>query len=380
MSPSSPVGGKPPSHEPVPSVDIDEKAAIRTPKDLEDGQPQPRRKTMTFCRRAMLVLGLTWLVLTGVAMAGPHPRWKMPCHQAEGQQEVADASRDSSFSALLNAASPKSLHDLLHRYFPEKFQDGVWPSERDAVAAVHQANAALATSIVQLAKRDANSTSIETSTNVPEPEPTTSTSSSSVPPVETTTTTTTTTQPSTSVITPSSKPSPTPTPEPTPTTQPGTSLTSPTGNTLPPDDPSSSVPRTTVGASSTSMASSSSSSLSSSSSSQVLSSAVDGETTLTTSTILPDEETSTSTPPPNTSNTRRTSSSIVTTFTQTSNGNVITVTSTTFVYDIPVETTPAGAEEPTVTPSLQNGAPGMQKQQKGSLLAGVIAAMGMFLI
>lgn len=294
----------------------------------------------------MLVLGLTWLVLTGVAMAGPHPRWKMPCHQAEGQQEVADASRDSSFSTLLNAASPKSLHDLLHRYFPEKFQDGVWPSERDAVAAVHQANAALATSIVQLAKRDANSTSIETSTSVPEPEPTTSTSSTSVPPVETTTTTPT----STSVITPSSKPSPTPTPEPTPTTQPGTSLTSPTGNTLPPDDPSSSVPRTTV------------------------------ETTLTTSTILPDEETSTSTPPPNTTNTRRTSSSIVTTFTQTSNGNVITVTSTTFVYDIPVETTPAGAEEPTVTPSLQNGAPGMQKQQKGSLLAGVIAAMGMFLI
>lgn len=268
----------------------------------------------------MLVLGLTWLVLTGVAMAGPHPRWKMPCHQAEGQQEVADASRDSSFSTLLNAASPKSLHDLLHRYFPEKFQDGVWPSERDAVAAVHQANAALATSIVQLAKRDANSTSIETSTSVPEPEPTTSTSSTSVPPVETTTTTPT----STSVITPSSKPSPTPTPEPTPTTQP--------------------------------------------------------ETTLTTSTILPDEETSTSTPPPNTTNTRRTSSSIVTTFTQTSNGNVITVTSTTFVYDIPVETTPAGAEEPTVTPSLQNGAPGMQKQQKGSLLAGVIAAMGMFLI
>ncbi|KAK4179513.1 hypothetical protein QBC36DRAFT_322355 [Triangularia setosa] len=374
MSPQSLAGGKQPSYESVPSVDIDEKAAIKTPKDLEDGQPQPPRKTMTFCRRAILVLGLTWLVLTGVAMAGPHPRWKMPCHQGEGQQEVTDASRDSSFSALVNAASPKSLHDLLHRYFPEKFQDGVWPSEREAVAAVHKANAALATSIVQLAKRDTNSTSLETSTSVPEPEPSTSTSSSSAPPVEPTTSTT-----SSSATTPSSKPTPTPTPtpEPTPTTEPGTSITSPTGKTLLPEDPSSSVPRTTVGASSTSVVLSLSSS---SSSSQVLSSAVDGETTLTTSTIPPDEETSTTTPPPNTSNTRRTSSSIVTTFTQTSNGNVITVTSTTFVYDIPVETTPVEQEGPTVTPSLQNGAPGMQKQQKGSLLAGVIAAMGMFLI
>ncbi|KAK0674002.1 hypothetical protein QBC41DRAFT_310117 [Cercophora samala] len=379
MSPQSLIGGRPPAYEPVPSVDIDEKADIKTLKDLEDGQPQPPRKTMTFCRRAILVLGLTWLVLTGVAMAGPHPRWKMPCHQGEGQQEVADASRDSSFSTLLNTASPKSLHDLLHRYFPEKFQDGVWPSEREAVAAVHEANAALATSIVQLAKRDTNSTSIESSTSVPEPEPSTSTSSSSVPPAEPTTSSTSTT--------PSSRPSPTPTPEPTPTTQPGTSITSPTGNTRLPDDPSSSVPRTTVGASSTSVISSLSSlsslssvsSLSSSSSSQAVSSAVDGETTLTTSTIPPDEETSTTTPPPNTSNTRRTSSSIVTTFTQTTDGNVVTVTSTTYVYDIPVETTPAGEEQPTFTPSLQNGAP-VQKQQKGSLLAGVIAAVGMFLI
>lgn len=68
------------------------------------------------------------------------------------------APTGSSFSRLLEAVSPESLHDLLHEYLPDTYKHGVYPSEKHALEAIHRENAALATSIMQLARRDLNGT------------------------------------------------------------------------------------------------------------------------------------------------------------------------------------------------------------------------------
>ncbi|CAK7239842.1 MAG: hypothetical protein STHCBS139747_001277 [Sporothrix thermara] len=70
----------------------------------------------------------------------------------------AEPTQAGGFSRLLEAVSPESLHDLLHEYFPDTYKHGVYPSEKKALEAIHRANAALATSIVQLARRDLNGT------------------------------------------------------------------------------------------------------------------------------------------------------------------------------------------------------------------------------
>ncbi|EPE09465.1 a-agglutinin core protein aga1 [Ophiostoma piceae UAMH 11346] len=79
-----------------------------------------------------------------------------------GPVVVADAAVPttpaSSFSRLIDAVSPDTLHDLLHEYFPEMYKHGVYPSEKSALEVIHRKNAALATSIAQLARRDLNST------------------------------------------------------------------------------------------------------------------------------------------------------------------------------------------------------------------------------
>ncbi|CAK7564690.1 MAG: hypothetical protein SEPTF4163_002589 [Sporothrix epigloea] len=67
-----------------------------------------------------------------------------------------EATQATGFSRLLEAVSPESLHDLLHEYLPDTYKHGVYPSEKKAMEAVHRANAALATNIVQLARRDLN--------------------------------------------------------------------------------------------------------------------------------------------------------------------------------------------------------------------------------
>ena len=82
--------------------------------------------------------------------------------EVAGPVVVADAAVPttpaSSFSRLIEAVSPDTLHDLLHEYFPEMYKHGVYPSEQSALEVIHRKNAALATSIAQLARRDLNST------------------------------------------------------------------------------------------------------------------------------------------------------------------------------------------------------------------------------
>lgn len=196
-------GGKSPSSEPLLPVDAREKTASGSHSTPDNQQT----KKMACARRLFLVSSLCLLVLLGFAAAGSALR--VPCHK--GHQSSPHASADSfKFSDLLKSASPSSLNDLLHQYFPEKFQKGVWPSEHEAVDAVHEEDAALATSIVRLAKRADG----DNSTATTNPEPTDN--SSSDPPVDPTTTpdipsSSTVNQPTTTPDEPSSTSKPEPT-------------------------------------------------------------------------------------------------------------------------------------------------------------------------
>ncbi|KAK4230453.1 hypothetical protein QBC38DRAFT_469584 [Podospora fimiseda] len=379
-------GQLPSYYQDIPT-DAKDKIDSKTPAALEEGRQlsvpasAPANK-MAYYRRTILFLSFTWLVLYGAALAGENRlRWQKGCHKAEVPEQQSEvgtksSSEPSSFAALLNGASPKSLHDLLHRHFPNQFRDGVWESEHHAVRAVHEADPALASNIVKMAKRqDNNSTTAST------------TESSSSP----------------SDTTPSTRPTPTGTPSPTPTsTTPSatvisttsttsTSKTSTSKTSAPPtgtlsettEAPSSSVSSGSSGSSSSSPSSTGSSSFgtsapgssssgvsSFSAPSRLVSSVVDGDTTLTTSTVSDPDQPST-TPAPT-----RTSKSIVTTFTRTSNGNVVTITSTTYVDADPEPTGPADTQT-RPTPGLQNSAP---KQQRGSVLAGIIALMGVMMV
>ncbi|KAK4159003.1 hypothetical protein QBC43DRAFT_327996 [Cladorrhinum sp. PSN259] len=357
--------GQLPSYQDIPT-DAKENIHSKTPAALEEGRqsstpPSAPGTKMANYRRTILFLSFTWLVLYGVALAGENRlRWQKGCHKAQVSDQQSEAGTEtstesSSFAALLNGASPKSLHDLLHRHLPRQFQDGVWESEHHAVRAVHEADPALASSIVQLAKRqDNNSTTASTSES----------SSSAAP--------------STSATEPSTRPTPTPTPSPTPSTSTSASIittSSTTSTTSTTSVRTSATPTGTLPGSTESRSSSVSSGSSGSSSgvssfsspSRLVSSVVDGETTLTTSTVLDPQETST------TSTTPRSSRPIVTTFTSTSNGNVVTITSTTF---IDAEETGLPATTTRAIPGLQNFAP---QQQRGSLLAGVIAVVAMLM-
>lgn len=240
---------KSPSSEPLLPVDACEKTASTTPSPGTRTRPATVSK-MVYARRVALVCSVCLLVLLGVVSAGAS---RIHCRReaAGGHHAAADAADSSSFSAMLKSASPSSLSELLHRYLPDRFQDGVWPSEHQAIKAVHQVDAALATSVVQLARRADNSTTSASTTSSPTESPTTS----DQPP-------TTSEDPSTSSTPTPSETSTIPTPTST-TARPTTTTTRP-----PPPGTSSTSTETTLSASSkTSTKSSSSSSPSSSRSS-----------------------------------------------------------------------------------------------------------------
>ncbi|KAK1770467.1 hypothetical protein QBC33DRAFT_267559 [Phialemonium atrogriseum] len=148
-------------------------------------QHQALRENMPSARRLLLVLSLSLLVIFGVATAVSPGEWA----QRSGQHEGVEGGEDGgsapkgapSFRLLVEHASPESLHDLLHKYFPDRFKHGIWPSEHSAIEAVHRNDAVLATSIAQLAKRDDTNTTATPppSTSPPSSDPTTAPTSSS---------------------------------------------------------------------------------------------------------------------------------------------------------------------------------------------------------
>ncbi|KAI0379846.1 hypothetical protein F5Y04DRAFT_107575 [Hypomontagnella monticulosa] len=162
---------------------------------------------MPSTRRFFLTLLLGLLVTAGLANAVLN---REP-HREESIERKTDhivQRDDSTFSRLLSSASPQAIHQFLHAYFPGTYKHGVYESDHSAMEVVHANDPELATSIVQLAKRQSgnetttatSSTTTDSSTTSPTSSSTQETSTqetSTAPPTSTDTTSTTPTSSST---------------------------------------------------------------------------------------------------------------------------------------------------------------------------------------
>ncbi|KAK3178613.1 hypothetical protein OEA41_000750 [Lepraria neglecta] len=107
------------------------------------------------------------------------------------QEETDDVA---VFRQLLDQVDPPSLHEALHSYSPKKFQHGMFQEDRTAVEVIHKTQPNLATSIINLArkqtkeiakdlkKRQVGAISNGTTTPASNPEPST-TQVTPVPPI-----------------------------------------------------------------------------------------------------------------------------------------------------------------------------------------------------
>ncbi|KAK1984259.1 hypothetical protein LZ30DRAFT_549528, partial [Colletotrichum cereale] len=105
---------------------------------------------MTAARRVLLTLLVCGLATLGLASAIGH-RVK-PCTRDHQEQVLVDGVQ------VQTPAQVDLVHRLLHAYFPERYQDGVYPSDKDAIAAFEADDAELASALGQLARRQDNGT------------------------------------------------------------------------------------------------------------------------------------------------------------------------------------------------------------------------------
>ncbi|KAI1464630.1 uncharacterized protein F4812DRAFT_161307 [Daldinia caldariorum] len=146
---------------------------------LTEKMPSPRH---------FLTLFLSLLVTAGLASAVLH---QTPSGEetARSETEHVVVRDDSTFSRLLNSASPRAIHEFLHAYFPGTYKHGVYDSDRSAMEAVHANDPELATSIVQMAKRQSSNETITTTATSATADSSSSSSSSSAAPTSDSTTT-----------------------------------------------------------------------------------------------------------------------------------------------------------------------------------------------
>ncbi|KAI1761390.1 hypothetical protein GGR53DRAFT_29728 [Hypoxylon sp. FL1150] len=205
---------------------------------------------MPSARHIFLTLLLGLLVTAGLANA--ILKQQPALHDEDSTGSDADHSGDdthrddSTFSRLLSSASPQAIHEFLHAYFPGTYKHGIYDSDHSAMEAVRATDPELATSIVQMAKRQTSNETTVSPTSTQATDSNTLTTSTldqtTTTTPDTSTTDTTTTSPTTpsetstvveSITTTSSAGSPTTQPTSdsttatsTPDSTPGTTTTS----------------------------------------------------------------------------------------------------------------------------------------------------------
>ncbi|KAI0883326.1 uncharacterized protein GGS22DRAFT_168424 [Annulohypoxylon maeteangense] len=133
---------------------LGEKATL--PLTQTTQRPQHVVKKMPSARHFFLTLLLGLLFTTGLANGLLKQQPSNEVH-AESKPDHVVHRDDSTFSRLLSSASPQALHHFLHTYFPATYKHGVYDSDHAAMEAVHANDPELATSIVQMAKRQQSS-------------------------------------------------------------------------------------------------------------------------------------------------------------------------------------------------------------------------------
>ncbi|PNP39375.1 hypothetical protein TGAMA5MH_08794 [Trichoderma gamsii] len=130
---------------------------------------QSKSNKMIYFRRALLVIVMGFVLGLGVATARPS---LMNCqrHNDNSKMDLAKAhSSNGELSEALQKASPDMLHRLLHAYLPERYQHGVFATDKDAIDAISERDPSVASAIVQIAKRQDNGPSNNNSTTAAPP-------------------------------------------------------------------------------------------------------------------------------------------------------------------------------------------------------------------
>lgn len=143
------------------------------------------KNRMLYLRRALLIVAVGFVLGLGVATARPSFSNCKTRHDNKANMAVAQAhGADGELAEALQKASPDLLHRLLHAYLPERYQHGVFASDRDAIHAISGDDPSVASAIVQIAKRqedtpNSNSTipNSQSSTSAPPSAPPSSSSS-----------------------------------------------------------------------------------------------------------------------------------------------------------------------------------------------------------
>ncbi|KAK0109649.1 hypothetical protein ONS95_002330 [Cadophora gregata] len=202
---------------------------------------QPKSSKMLRIRQATFMLLAVAIIAFAVASTNGNPGHPI------ARVSISSADRQR-FQELLNSVDSSALHNVLH-VAEDKYRHGIFKEDRTAMEVVHQENAEVAISLVELAKRQAGSnttTTTETTSNSVA-EPTTTPSTTSSPPTVVPTTSETSQPPppppTTSPRTTPPAVDPTPTTSDTPTTPPSAQpTTQPTASTT--QQPTTGVPTT----------------------------------------------------------------------------------------------------------------------------------------
>ncbi|KAK6832977.1 hypothetical protein PG987_007671 [Apiospora arundinis] len=108
------------------------------------------------CLGLMLLLSVTTLGLATATVSGTG--YRRGCSGMAEGQAVVDG-QDSGISEASGSAAPDTLHKLLHTYFPDSFKHGVFSSDEDALEAAQSQDATVASSVIELAKRQGDNSS-----------------------------------------------------------------------------------------------------------------------------------------------------------------------------------------------------------------------------
>jgi len=143
---------------------------VHEPRLLEEIEAKRRKaiKMQKLQHYLFILLILTVLSLGLVSSSNNIHHRKVPAvveHQAQ-PPTIEDLSA-KEFQELLDSVEPASLHEVLHKHLKEKYQHGVYQEDKTAMEVVHQQDAEVAQSLVELAKRQAGSTNGTVATVTP---------------------------------------------------------------------------------------------------------------------------------------------------------------------------------------------------------------------
>lgn len=139
-----------------------EKLAIEDFRTKDNITPEAPRTTLKFNKMASLRYLFMTLALLSVfivslsSAAAVRPK---DCH-SQTAQEI-------KFQELLATVSDDDLHKILEEHVSSKYKPGVWREGRTAMSAVHKDDAAKATSLIQLARRQNVSMTTDAETATP---------------------------------------------------------------------------------------------------------------------------------------------------------------------------------------------------------------------